>query len=131
MNVAADEFKLYVETFHRTLEETAKQHLPADLQQSLFHLSWQPCGLHAYVSTQFGVAWEYVTNASGTEVTLGKSTRNCIVGGPSDFPPTRDTADQTAHGRPIRVSSARLSARCELLWKKAPLHGIEVFLESE
>ena len=71
MNVTADEFKLYVETFHRTLDETANQYLPADLQQSLLHLSWQPCGLHAYVSTQLGVAWEYVANASGTEVTLG------------------------------------------------------------
>ncbi|MBZ5609489.1 MAG: hypothetical protein LAP38_14605 [Acidobacteriia bacterium] len=71
MNVTADEFKVYVETFHRTLEDTAKQYLPAELQQSLFHLSFQPCALHAYVSTQFGVAWEYVPIASGNEVTLG------------------------------------------------------------
>ncbi len=64
MNVTADGFKAYLDEFHSTLESTAAQYLPSDKVRLLSHLSFGPCPIRGYVSTQFGVAWEYLPGSS-------------------------------------------------------------------
>jgi hypothetical protein len=71
MNVTASEFKAYLEEFHSTLDRTATQYLPPDLARSLLHLSTGPRKIQGYVSTQFGVAFEYIPSGAGVDVLVG------------------------------------------------------------
>jgi hypothetical protein len=71
MNVTGAEFRAYLETFHTTLAATAAEYLPSDVVGSLFHLSFQPCQIRGYVSTQFGVAFEYVPSSTGIDIVMG------------------------------------------------------------
>ena len=48
-----------METFHKSLEKTAKNFLPKDQISNLLHLSLLPAKITGYVSTQFGIAIEY------------------------------------------------------------------------
>jgi hypothetical protein len=95
MNVTAREFRSYLETFHSTLETTAVQFLPPDLVHSLFHLSFLPFGVRGYVSTQFGVAFEYVPSALGIDVIKrGRRIEDLFFGPPASF--KRQFADRGA-----------------------------------
>lgn len=59
MNVTGEGLRSYIETFHRCLDDSAREYLPADHQSDLFHLALLPAEITGYVSTQFGVAIEY------------------------------------------------------------------------
>src|SRR5262249_14969588 len=59
LNVTAEDLRAYIEVFHRTLEDCARQFLPEENRFDLFHLSLLPARITGYVSTQFGVGIEY------------------------------------------------------------------------
>ncbi|MDQ3650327.1 MAG: hypothetical protein M3458_08670 [Acidobacteriota bacterium] len=59
LNVTGQNFKEYLETFHFTLKETAIRDLKPEAQQRSDHLSLQPARIVGYVSTHFGVGFEY------------------------------------------------------------------------
>lgn len=59
MNITENGLKKYLEVFHTTLEKTAKDFLPSDLQQQIINLSFFPSKIIGYVSTQFGVGFKY------------------------------------------------------------------------
>jgi hypothetical protein len=67
MNVAEDTLCSYISLFHQTVEETACQFLPIEHRSSLLHLSLLPARIVGYVSTQFGVAIEYIPSTQ-TEI---------------------------------------------------------------
>ncbi len=69
MNVTEDAFRTYLNLFHQTVETTAQQFLPPEHKTSLLHLSLLPARIIGYVSTQFGVAIEYIPS-SQTEVQI-------------------------------------------------------------
>jgi hypothetical protein len=58
MNVTEEQFGLYLDVFHSSLQETAQRFIP-DRARDLLHLSLLPARIVGYVSTQFGVAYEY------------------------------------------------------------------------
>ncbi len=60
MNLLERTFKEYLEVFHSTLSESASEYFPANLSHKLFHLSFLPAQIIGYVSTQFGIGFEYI-----------------------------------------------------------------------
>lgn len=64
MNVTGAELRSYLELFFQTLQDTAKQYLAPELHGQLVHLSLLPAHIVCYVSTQFGVAFEYLPSTS-------------------------------------------------------------------
>jgi hypothetical protein len=69
MNVTEEDFRAYIDLFHKTLDATASEFLPEELRQTLLHISVTPALIIGYVSTQFGVAIEYVP-ASATQIEI-------------------------------------------------------------
>lgn len=59
MNLSKDEFKNYLDVFHSTLENTAKEFLENELQKEVLHMSLLPANITGYLSTQYGIAIEY------------------------------------------------------------------------
>lgn len=70
-NVTEEGLRLFVETFHRVLDETASANLDPDHKRQLLHVSLLPARITAYVSTQLGVAVEYVA-ATETSISVVK-----------------------------------------------------------
>ena len=58
-NVDAAGFSTYLDTFHRVYRETVEAHVPDNLRGFLDRYSRLPCTVVGYVSTSFGVAFEY------------------------------------------------------------------------
>lgn len=59
-NVTEEQFKGYLEIFHHTLKSTASDSLPSNIQSRLIHLAYLPAKIMGYVSTQYGIAIEYI-----------------------------------------------------------------------
>jgi hypothetical protein len=59
MNITAEQFKHYLEVFHQTLQETASNFLPVEAQKDIWYLAFLPARITGFVSTQFGVAFDY------------------------------------------------------------------------
>jgi hypothetical protein len=59
MNVTEGQFRTYLEVFHATLE-TAAAILPSSEAKNIRHISYLPARIVGYISTQFGVAFEYI-----------------------------------------------------------------------
>jgi len=70
-NVTEKQFASYLELFHTTLQTTAAQYLSEDAAQALRHLSFLPAKVKGFVSTQFGVGWEYLPGSGEVNVELG------------------------------------------------------------
>lgn len=60
MNVTEKGLKEYLETFYETLHDSSQNFLPPKHQKNLRHLSLLPAKIIGYVSTQYGVAVEYI-----------------------------------------------------------------------
>jgi hypothetical protein len=60
MNLVERTFKEYLEVFHSTLSKSADEYFPANLSHKLLHLSFLPAQITGYVSTQFGIGFEYI-----------------------------------------------------------------------
>ncbi|MCA9457916.1 MAG: hypothetical protein KC587_14720 [Nitrospira sp.] len=69
MNITDKDLQNYIEIFTETLEETARQYLAPNLHKDLLHLSLLPSKIIGYVSTQLGVAIEYVPG-EGKEIEI-------------------------------------------------------------
>ena len=59
MKVTEEQFKSYLETFHKTLRETSNEFLSEEHASKLLHNSLLPAKITGYVSTKFGIAIEY------------------------------------------------------------------------
>lgn len=71
-NLSDIAFRDYLERFHSALEETAKKYLAGEFRGKLLHLSYLPARIVGYVSTSFGVAWEYIPqNVNTLEIRTG------------------------------------------------------------
>ncbi len=75
LNVTEAEIKLYIEVFQKTLLEQAIKYIPEELHSELRHLSVLPAEIKCYVSTQFGVAFEYIPASTTTITTVRGSAR--------------------------------------------------------
>ena len=60
MNVTGEGLKEYIEVFYETLHESSQNFLPTEHHKNLRHLSLLPARIVGYVSTQYGVAIEYI-----------------------------------------------------------------------
>jgi hypothetical protein len=60
MNVNKDDFLRYLDLFHSVLDIAARQDLPSDILKKLRYLSYYPCKVIGYISTQFGIGFEYL-----------------------------------------------------------------------
>jgi len=60
MNLIERTFKEYLETFHSILSQTATQYFQPNLTHKLLHLSFLPAQIIGYVSTKFGIGFEYI-----------------------------------------------------------------------
>lgn len=58
----------YMGVFLMTLQETASAYLPEDVRTQLWHTSLLPSAIHCYVSTQFGVAFEFNRSRDNTTI---------------------------------------------------------------
>jgi hypothetical protein len=88
MNLVERTFKEYLEVFHSTLSETANEYFPPDSSHKLLHLSFLPAQIIGYVSTQFGVGFEYVS-AKETSVKIvigGARVENIFLRLPKSYP---------------------------------------------
>lgn len=73
-NVTEEKIKEYVEVFHATIDEVSSRFFDAEQASNLFYKSLLPARIICYVSTQFGIAIEYV-DASHTEIETIRSSR--------------------------------------------------------
>jgi hypothetical protein len=58
-HVDVEDFSAYLDKFHRVYRETVEAHVPENLRGFLDRYSRLPCSVVGYVSTSFGVAFEY------------------------------------------------------------------------
>lgn len=71
-NVRDEDLRSYLESFHGTLQSTADQYLQPEFHKRLLHLSYMPASIKGYVSTQFGIAIEYLpSDSTSIEIVLG------------------------------------------------------------
>ncbi len=64
-NVTEEQLVAYIKTFHRILEKRASK-LPEVIRNELKHISLLPAKIICYVSTQFGVGFEYIPADAGS-----------------------------------------------------------------
>lgn len=65
----------YIEEFHRTLDEVASRFFSLEQSKNLLHKSLLPAKIICYVSTQFGIAFEYIPASSTSIETVRGSAR--------------------------------------------------------
>lgn len=74
-NATEQDLAAYMRVFLNTLEETAAEYLSEQLRGQLWHTSLLPADVICYVSTQFGVAFEFKRSAETRIRTVGGSAR--------------------------------------------------------
>ena len=67
-NVDDASFATYLATFHSTYSDTVEAYVPAGMRGFLDRFSRLSCEVVGYVSTSFGVAFEYVPGSEGIRV---------------------------------------------------------------
>jgi hypothetical protein len=65
-SVTADGLREYLTTFHDSLRLLADRYLPAEVRRNPSHAAYLPSQVIGYISTQFGVAYEYIPFESNT-----------------------------------------------------------------
>jgi hypothetical protein len=75
MNIREDGIRAYIERFHETLDLVSERFFRSGQAGDLLHRSLLPAKIICYVSTQFGVAFEYSKMATTTIETAGGSAR--------------------------------------------------------
>lgn len=74
MNVTESGIKIYIETFLSSLNDIASKFFDENEAKNLLHKSLLPAKIICYVSTQFGVAFEYISdNQTSIEVIRGSA----------------------------------------------------------
>jgi len=74
-NITEEGITKYIEEFHRTLDEVANRFFNSEQSKNLLHRSLLPAKIICYVSTQFGVAFEYIPASSTSIETIRGSAR--------------------------------------------------------
>lgn len=74
-NVSEDQLKSYIGTFHSALKDTADKYLPTEFRDKLLHSSLLPAKIKCYVSTKFGVGFEYIPASKNSIETVRGSSR--------------------------------------------------------
>lgn len=85
MNVTEDGLKEYIREFHSTLDAVSSRFFDLEKSGKLLHKSLLPAKITCYVSTQFGVAFEY-TKAQETSIDTvrgGRRIEDLVVQAPS------------------------------------------------
>ena len=75
MHIREDGLRAYIKRFHETLDRVSERFFRYDQAKNLLHRSLLPAKVICYVSTQFGVAFEYSRAATTTIETLRGSAR--------------------------------------------------------
>ncbi|MGD0624679.1 MAG: hypothetical protein ABSB32_08165 [Thermodesulfobacteriota bacterium] len=75
INIREEGIRAYIERFHETLDLISGRFFKPDQAKNLLHRSLLPAKIICYVSTQFGVAFEYSKAAATTIETIGGSAR--------------------------------------------------------
>lgn len=75
MHAREETVRAYIEALHGTLDEVSSHFFSPDQAKRLLHRSLLPAKITCYVSTQFGVAFEYTTADSTTIETARGSAR--------------------------------------------------------
>lgn len=75
MNASEEMVRRYVETLHKTVREIGGRFFTPDRSKQLLHNSLVPARITCYVSTQFGVAFEYFPAPETTIETVRGSAR--------------------------------------------------------
>ncbi|MEK7450255.1 MAG: hypothetical protein AAB019_12335 [Planctomycetota bacterium] len=70
-NLNETEFKQYLETYDKTLKETAIKFLPQDAISKLWAFAIQPSHVVGYLSTNFGIGYEYVQGKGDIQIIRG------------------------------------------------------------
>ncbi|HEY4712187.1 MAG TPA: hypothetical protein VIH69_05885 [Dehalococcoidia bacterium] len=71
-NIRDEGLRDYLKSFHETLQSTADQYLLPEYHKRLLHLSFLPATIKGYVSTQFGIAIEYLpSDSTSIEIVTG------------------------------------------------------------
>jgi hypothetical protein len=85
MNITEDGIKTYIETFLSSLNGTAVKFFSENEAKELLHKSLLPAKIICYVSTQFGVAFEYIPSSeTSIEVIRGSArVEDLLVQAPS------------------------------------------------
>ncbi|MBI5141335.1 MAG: hypothetical protein HZA20_03965 [Nitrospirae bacterium] len=85
MNVTESGIKTYIETFLSSLNDTAGKFFDEDQAKKLLHISLLPAKIICYVSTQFGIAFEYISDSkTSIEVIRGSArVEDLLVKAPS------------------------------------------------
>jgi hypothetical protein len=85
MNVTESSIKNYIETFHSTLDDVSSRFFSDEDSKKLLHKSLLPAKIICYVSTQFGVAFEYIpASTTSIEVIRGSSrVEDLLINAPS------------------------------------------------
>jgi hypothetical protein len=74
MNISEEGIKAYIKKFHKTLNNISSSFFSPEQNKQLFHNSLLPAKIICYVSTQFGVAFEYHKSSITTvETVLGSA----------------------------------------------------------
>jgi hypothetical protein len=74
-NIGAGDFRTYLEVFHETYLHGVERHIDPDMRGFLDRYPRLPCRIKGYVSTSFGVAFEYV--GGNEQVAVERSSRRC------------------------------------------------------
>lgn len=75
MNITESGIREYIEKFHETLDNVSSRFFDPDQAKQLLHNSLLPAKISCYVSTQFGVAFEYTKEQRTSIETLLGSAR--------------------------------------------------------
>lgn len=71
-NIRDEGLRDYLKSFHETLHSTADQYLRPEYHKRLLHLSFLPATIKGYVSTQFGIAIDYLpSDSTSIEIVTG------------------------------------------------------------
>lgn len=147
MNISEEGLKKYIEVFHSTLDEVATRFFSKDQVKDLFHSTLLPARITCFISTQFGVAFEYVSAEATTVTTHRGSARieDLLVQAPSRLRSvgplfnigganTSIEALTLADGFPFRLSSVKANVTfinvqftCDALRWKRNIEYAEVY----
>jgi hypothetical protein len=86
-NINEAQLVKYADTFHSVLLETANEYLPAEIRNNLLNLSFLPAHIVCFVSTSFGVAFEYHSSEATkfTSVRGSKRIEYVFTGAPNNI----------------------------------------------
>ena len=75
MNITEEGIIKYIEAFNKVLEEESSRFFPGDESNQLLHKSLLPAKIICYISTKYGIAFEYISAKTTTIETVRGGSR--------------------------------------------------------